>query len=119
MAKFAGKKPPDALEKPGVVATARSEPVGTGGLPVVARIDTVRFGVVPVQLLQKRSRSTLVSLPETPGTKVWPAQDVLLNPKPLLVTVRFCWSTALGLARTTSPALAVKSTFVLDPAWKS
>ena len=50
---------------PGMVVTARSDPVGRP--PLVALIETVRFGVVPVQALQNRSRSTRVSWPVTPA----------------------------------------------------
>src|SRR4029453_4464179 len=112
--KLAEKYPPAPLLNPGMVATARSAPVGSAGLPVAARIETGRFGVVPVQPLQKRSRSTLDKLPVTPAVKVCPAQLVLVKPKPLLVTVRFCWSRFAGASRTTSPGLVVRSTFV-DP----
>ena len=76
--------------KPAIVAVARSAPVGTGVAPVVARIETVRFGNVPVQPLQKRSRSTCVSWPVTPAVNVWPAQLVLVIPKPFGVTDVFC-----------------------------
>jgi len=72
------------------VAVARSAPVGTGVTPVVALIETVMFGVVPVQPLQKKSRSILVAWPVTAGVKVSPPQLVLLKPKPLFVTVVFC-----------------------------
>ena len=64
------KKPPEPLEKPGIVAVARSGPVGSGVVPVVARIETVKFGVVPVHALQKRSRSTRVSKPLLGALKV-------------------------------------------------
>src|SRR6266567_1184643 len=86
--KFAAKKPPEPLEKPGIVAVARSAPVGKS--PLVALTDTVIFGVVPVHPLQNRSTSALVSWPVTPAVKVWPNQLVEVNPKPLLVTERFC-----------------------------
>ena len=59
-------------------------------MPVVALMEIVMFGVVPVQPLQNRSTSILVSCPVTPALKVWPAQLVLLKPKPLFVTVVFC-----------------------------
>jgi hypothetical protein len=82
------KKPPEPLEKPGIVAVTRSEPVGRS--PLVARIETVMFGVVPVQPLQNRSTSTAVNWPLTPAVKLWPNQLVELKPKPLLVTDVFC-----------------------------
>src|SRR3954462_13811620 len=88
VAKFAVKNPPAPVEKPGMVAVARSAPVGRP--PLVARMETARFGVVPVQPLQNRSRSTLVRLPLTPAVNVWPAQLVAFMPKPLLVTTVFC-----------------------------
>ena len=83
------KKPPAPLEKPGIVAgVARSAPVGRS--PLVARIETVMFGVVPVQPLQNRSTSTAVNWPLTPAVKLWPNQAVEVKPKPLLVTDVFC-----------------------------
>src|SRR5438105_3781367 len=88
--KVAVKNPPAPLLKPGIVAVARSAPVGSAGVPAVARIDRLMFGVVPVQLLQKRSRSTLVMGPEIAALNVWPAQFVALKPKPLFVTFVFC-----------------------------
>src|SRR5215470_9342665 len=84
VAKLAEKYPPAPLLNPGIVVTARSDPVGT--LPEVARIETVRFGVVPVQFVQKRSRSTLVKRPVIADVKVCPAQVVLVKLKPLFVT---------------------------------
>jgi hypothetical protein len=57
--KFAAKKPPEPLEKPGIVAVARSAPVGRSLL--LFRIETVMFGVVPVQPLQNRLMSALVN----------------------------------------------------------
>src|SRR3954447_4549217 len=118
-AKLAGKYPPDPLENPGIVAVARSAPVGTAGLPVVARRATVRFGVVPVHPLQNRSRSTPVNEPERPATNVCPAQLVLVNPNPLFVTEWFCWSTTAALLSRTSPGLVVRSRFVPEPVRKS
>ena len=61
LAKLAEKNPPPPLLKPVIVAAARSGPVGASGLPVVARIEAVIFGVVPVHEAQKRFRSTLVN----------------------------------------------------------
>src|SRR5215212_416853 len=98
VAKFAAKNPPAPLLKPGMVAVARSGPVGRPPASV-ALTETVRFGNVPVQVLQKRSRSTRDSCPVTPAWKVCAAQFVALNPNPLFVTLRFCWSTFAGLSR--------------------
>src|SRR5882724_1855745 len=86
--KVALKKPPELLEKPGIVAVARSTPVGRS--PLAFRIETVRFGVVPVQLLQNRSTSTCVSWPLVPTVKVWPNQLVEVKAKLLAVTDVFC-----------------------------
>src|SRR6266542_2130640 len=88
LAKFAVKNPPEPLEKPGMVAVARSAPVGKS--PLAALIETVIFGVVPVQPLQNKSRSALVNWPLTPAVNVWPNHEVELKPKPLLVTDVFC-----------------------------
>src|SRR5215212_2088692 len=66
--RFAAKYPPALVENPGIVAVARSAPVGRS--PVVFLIETVRFGVVPVQPLQKRSTSTRVNDPLTVGVNV-------------------------------------------------
>ena len=84
-------------------------------MPEVGRIETLRFGVVPVQALQKRFRSTLVKLPVAADVNVCPAQLVLVKPKPLLVVDAFCWSTFAGARRVTSPGLVVRSTFVNTP----
>ena len=89
-AKLAVKYVPVLLVNPVIVAVARSAPVGTAGVPVVARIDTARSGVVPLHPLQNRSRSMRFSGPLTDGMKLWPAQLVAVNPKPLVVTVVFC-----------------------------
>ena len=55
----------------------------------------------------------------TPDVNVWPAQLVDVKPKPLVVTVVFCWSTVGTLSSVTSPGLVVRSTFVPTPVWKS
>src|SRR5207248_5361474 len=94
-------------------------PGGRGGVRLVALMETVRFGVVPMQLLQKRSRSALVKGPVTAGVKVCPAQLVLLKPKPLLLTVRFCGSMEAAFTSVTSPGLLVRSQLVATPVWKS
>src|SRR3954464_13891055 len=88
VAKFAVKYPPEPVENPGMVAVARSGPIGAP--PLVARMETAKLGVVPVQPLQKRSRSTLVTVPFTAGVNVCPAQLVAFMPKPLFVTTVFC-----------------------------
>src|SRR6059058_1234215 len=48
-----------------MVAVAKSAPVGKAGDPVVARMETVKFGMVPVQPEQNRSRSILITGPVT------------------------------------------------------
>ena len=61
-------------------------PVGTRGwAAVVARIDTVRFGVVPVQPLQNIATSSFVSRPFTPGTNVCASHVVVVTPTPTCV----------------------------------
>src|SRR5581483_11585529 len=99
-----------------MVAVARSAPVGRP--PLVARTLSVKFGVVPVQPEQKRLMSTFVSKPVTDGVNVCPAHVVVVMPTPLLPRVVFCWS-RLGFASTTSPGLALRSTLLGTPAWKS
>ncbi len=76
------------LLKPVIVAAARSAPVGRP--PLVARMLRVRFGVVPVQPLQKRLMSTAATTPERPGVKVCPPQVVVVMPTPLVPSVVFC-----------------------------
>ena len=57
----------------------------------MARIDKVRFGVVPrAAAAEEVDVDPRDSAPVTAGVKVWPAQIVALMPKPLEVTVRFC-----------------------------
>src|SRR4051812_5062433 len=101
-----------------MVAVARSAPVGTAGLPVVARSETVTLGVVPVQPGQKRSTSMWVTGPVGPGVKVCPAHVVELKAKPLLVTVVFA-STLLFAASCTLPGSPVRSQPFGVPVWKS
>ena len=79
----------------------------------------MRFGVVPVQPLQKRLMSTLVNRPVVAGVKVCPPQVVVVMPTPLLPSVVFCWSMRSGLRSSTSPGLTARSTFVATPVWKS
>ena len=57
--KFAAKNAPAPFEKPGIVVIARSGPVGKS--PLVALIETLRFGVVPVQAEQNKKRSARVN----------------------------------------------------------
>src|SRR5260370_40386085 len=107
------------MEQPVMVVDARSAPVGTAGVALVALIETVIFGVVPLQPLQNSSTSALVSLPVTAGVKVWPAQLVLLKPNPLFVTVVFCWSILAPLKRMTSPGRLSRSQLVGTTRWKA
>ena len=77
-------RPPAAPSlNPSSVAVARSAPVGTGVAPVVFRIDRVMLGFAPLHAEQNSSTSTRFSWPVTVGVKVWPAQVVLLKPKPV------------------------------------
>jgi hypothetical protein len=69
------------------VALARSGPVGNP--PLVALTDSVRFGVVPVQPLQKRLMSALTSCPERPALNVCPSHVVDVKPKPLVPRLVF------------------------------
>ena len=65
------------LEFPTRVADARSEPVGRP--PLVARIESVRLGAVPLQPLQTRLTSALTQLPLVDGVKVCPNQVVVVT----------------------------------------
>ena len=103
--------------KPGIVAVARSEPVGTGVVPVVARIDRVMVGPVVVHPEQNSSTSTRLSWPLTVGVNVWPAQPVFVKPKPVGLTDGLFASVLSGLARTMLPGLATRSQFVGMPRW--
>ena len=51
--------------------------------------------------------------------KVWPAQLVLVKPKPVGVTVVFCAVELSGFASTTLPGLAVRSQLAGTPRWKA
>src|SRR5689334_4850206 len=73
--------------KPAIVAVARSAPVGAP--PLVARMETVMFGLVAVQPEQKSSMSARVSWPLMAAVKVCPAHDVLVMPKPVGLTWEF------------------------------
>ncbi len=64
-----GPPAPPSL-KPGSVAEARSAPVGTGVAPVVARMESVTFGLFAVHDAQKSSTSTRLSCPVTVGVTV-------------------------------------------------
>ena len=64
-----------------------SAPVGR--LPLVARSESVRFGIVPVQPLQNRLMSTWVSRPVRPAVNVWPPHVVVVMPTPLMLRVVF------------------------------
>ena len=70
-----------------MVAVARSGPVGNP--PLVAWSDRVRFGVVPVQLKQKRLTSALVRFPDRLGVNVWPPHVVVVIPTPEVLSVSF------------------------------
>src|SRR5579859_3993666 len=94
-----------------------SAPVGRPAL--VARTESVRFGVVPVHPLQKRLISARVSRPVTEGVNVWPPHVVIVIPTPLVPRVVFCWSILGALVRITSPGLLVRSQLVKTPARKS
>ena len=73
--------PPAPLQKPGMVAVARSAPVGRS--PDALRIETVRFGIVTdEQLRLKRLRSILVTGPVEDAVNVWANQVVLESPAP-------------------------------------
>src|SRR3954451_6657987 len=106
-----------------MVAEARSAPVGTAGLPAVARSDSVRSGGVPVHeappWTQKSSTEACVRRPVLLGTKVCPAQVVELKPKPLLDTVRFCWLTPTSWASLTEPGVEISSQPEGSPAWNA
>src|SRR5437016_2173105 len=96
-----------------MVALARSAPVGSP--PLVLRMDTVRLGVVPVQLEQKSWTSTVVSRPVAAGIKVCPSQLVVLTDVPVVVPAVFDWSILGVFWRMTSPGLVVRSTLLVMP----
>src|SRR6185369_11177407 len=105
---------PTPMLNPGIVAVARSGPEGTS--PLLARIETMTFGLTPLQAEQNIDRSTEVSWPVTCGWKVCAAQAVLENPKPLLLMLWFC---SFGFPRITSPGLEFRSTLNGVPVLKS
>ena len=55
----------------------------------MARIDSVRSGVVPVQPLQNRLTSTFVNWPVLAGVNVCPPQVVVVIPTPEVPSVEF------------------------------
>ena len=76
------------LPNPAIVVDAMSAPVGRP--PLVALSESVRLGVVPVQPLQNRLRSTRVIWPVTAGVNICPPQVVIVIPTPLVLRVVFC-----------------------------
>ena len=52
------------------------------------------------------------------GVNVWPAQLVLVKPKPLGLTFVFFASVLSGFASTTLPGLVTRSQFDGTPRWK-
>src|SRR5438046_2073295 len=75
------------LLKAGIVAVARSPPVGSP--PEVARIETAMLDVVPVQPEQNRLMSAFVRVPFTAGVNVWPPHTVVVIPTPKFPSVSF------------------------------
>ena len=117
-AKLAVKKPPPPLQKPAIVAVARSAPVGN--LPAALRIDTVRFGIVTApQFKLKKLISARTTGPVIADVNVCASHVAVLKPAPWLPRVVFCWSMTGGLASLTSPGLTMTFTFVGTPVWKS
>ena len=108
---------PLAKVEPGTVVLVRSAPVGRPA--AVARTESVRFGGVAPQPLQKSWISALTRSPVTPAMKVWPVQLGVPKPVPVVVPAVFCWSTVMGFNRITSPGLVFGSAFVGTPVWKS
>src|SRR4051794_20030815 len=100
-----------------MVAVARSAPVGRP--PLVLRIESVRFGVVPVHPEQKSWTSSFTRLPVTAGIKVCPPQLVVEKLVPVVVPAVFDWSRVGAFDRVALPGLAARSRFVGVPAWKS
>jgi hypothetical protein len=81
VAKVAMNQPPPPLQKPGIVAVARSAPLGR--LPAALRIATVRSGMVTEpQFRLKKFTSTRVTGPVAAAVNVCPSQVVLLKPAP-------------------------------------
>src|ERR1043165_9550608 len=98
---------PDAKAEPGSVTEARSAPVGRPAL--VGRTESVRFGGVAPQPLQKSWTSVLTSCPVMPAMKVWPVQAGGPKPAPVVVPAVFCWSSSGAFASMTPPGLVVRS----------
>ena len=105
--------------KPGIVAEARSGPVGTGVAPVVFRIESARVGLAAVQPEQNSSTSTRLSCPVTVGVNVCPAQLVFVKPKPVGLTLLFLAAVLSGLARTTFEGLLTRSQLFGTPRCQS
>ncbi len=99
------------------MALARSAPLGKPA--EVARRDSVRLGVVPVQPEQNRLISARTSWLLSVGVNVWPPQVVVVITTPLVPSEVFCWSSAALLSRVTLPGVVVRSRLTKTPAWKS
>src|SRR5256885_1136952 len=97
-----------------MVAEARSPPVGNP--PLVARMESVRFGVVPVHPLQNKLTSTFVTCPVPMGVNVCPNHVVVLKPPPEVVISEFCGSPFTSCAEF---GVVRRSTLVGTPACKS
>ena len=109
---------PLAKVEPGIVVLARSAPVGRPAL--VFRTDSVRFGGVAPQPLQKSWTSALARVPLTAGIKLWPVQLGVPKPVPVVVPAVFAWSTAGAFERVTSPGLVLISRLLVKtPSWNS
>jgi hypothetical protein len=110
------KNDDDPLELPVTVAVARSGPVGSP--PVVARIDRVRFGAVPVHPEQNRFISAFCSEPVIPSVKVCPHQFVESRALPEPLSDVFDWSRTVGRESITLFGFEVRSVLFKDPVWK-
>src|SRR5262249_36851603 len=90
---------------------------------LVARIEAVMFGVVPVQPPatppQNSWTSTFASEPLTAGIKVWPFQPVAVKPVPVLVPSVYDWSRVGTFNSVTLLGLPVRSVLFGTPSWKS
>jgi hypothetical protein len=117
VASVAVRKPELPSENPVTVPDARSAPVGSP--PDVARSESVRSGVVPLQPEQNRLTSTCVSGPLTDGVKVWPPQLVVVIPTPLVPSVSVLWLIGVWSINRTFPGLAVRSQSDGTPRWKA
>src|SRR4051812_23472361 len=108
---------PLAAPEPGMVAVARSAPVGRP--PLVARMETARSGGVAPQPRQKSGTSALTSFPLIAGIKVCPVQAGVPKPVPVVVPAVLDWSSCGAFSSLTSPGLLVRSQLVATPVWKS